>query len=659
MAEKNHVSMISYEREPWFGKLITNYFSGASKFCFLNGNVRDRVLLKAAGREAIAIETKASSYLEFYDIIDYLTWQLTEGIKSRFNAVICYSLTRGFYIRNSSNHSNNTDFFSNIGFNAPIIQVKPGEKYKEPQRPVLPGNDALQIIGQLLRQNQRIAVIIDHAEMIVPRNTFSNIHHEKLPFLEMLKDYSYDPAIYQSENLLILISENIADVETMLFQGQFVQDIMIDMPDKGKRLNYLMYLSALSAENTSEENFRKLPEIAENDFPGEHNGLDSLSRAMNGFTLSSIDTFIRRIQTYNIQKKTEGASRKKTINRKEVNLHRKKAIASDSAQLLQEVIPRGGFECVGGLAHIQEYFKDIAQKILDGQLNTVPKAILLAGPPGTGKSILAEALAKDARIPMVKMTNIRDKYVGESERKLELVLNTLLAWQPILVFIDEIDQVLGQRVTSQEQGSATKSEARMFGRLLEFLGDDKHRGKVVWIGATNRPDQMDDAMLRRFDRKFPVLLPYESNNRKKILEAFKDGTIKDLGYAEGLDLDEVATLMDGYTGSEMEQIIINAMSAQPQNSTPQTKKIVLNKDDIRDATDKFIASRNEDMYLLQSLLALDMCNHIDALPKPDSLPDSFREIVVGLTDLDRKKRQEAKRELQTEITRLRIKIAHN
>ena len=656
MSEKDTGSKMSYEREQWFGKLITNYISEASKFCFLHGNVRDHVLLKTA--DGLKIETNASNYLEFYDIIDYLTWQLTEGIKSRFNAVICYSLTRGFYIRNSITHSNNTDFFLNIGFNAPIIQVKPGEKYKEPQRPVLPGNDALQIIGQLLRQNQKIAVIIDHAEMIVPRNTFSNIHHEKLPFLEMLKDYSYDPAIYQSENLLVLISENIADIETMLFQGQFVQDIMIDMPDKDKRLDYLLYLSALSKNDSSTENSRNLPEIAVKDFSGEHNGLDSLSKAMNGFTLSSIDSFIRRIQTYNIQKQREGSSKKKkTINRKEVNLHRKKAIASDSAQLLQEVIPRGGFECVGGLTHIRDYFKDIAQKILNGQLNTVPKAILLAGPPGTGKSILAEALAKDARIPMVKMANIRDKYVGESERKLELVLNTLLAWQPILVFIDEIDQVLGQRVTSQEQGSATKSEARMFGRLLEFLGDDKHRGKVVWIGATNRPDQMDDAMLRRFDRKFPVLLPYEADNRKKILEAFKDGTIKYLDYDKDIDLDEVATLMDGYTGSEMEQIIINAMSAQPQN-TPQSKIIVLNKSDIEGATDKFIASRNEDMYLFQSLLALDMCNHIDALPKPDHLPDSFKKIVIGLRDHERKNRQEAKRDLQTEITQLRVKIAH-
>ncbi|NTW02909.1 MAG: AAA family ATPase, partial [Oscillochloris sp.] len=155
----------------------------------------------------------------------------------------------------------------------------------------------------------------------------------------------------------------------------------------------------------------------------------------------------------------------------------------------------------------------------------------LAGPPGTGKTIIAEALALESNLNMVKLRNIRQQWVGASERNLTRAFEIIRALSPILVFVDEIDQAFGSRGLGQSNDAGTSE--RMFGQVLEFIGDDRNRGRVIWVAATNRPDAIDAALLRRFDRIIPCLLP-TADEQMMILEALPR-TISMLCYDETLE----------------------------------------------------------------------------------------------------------------------------
>src|SRR5260221_582667 len=134
-----------------------------------------------------------------------------------------------------------------------------------------------------------------------------------------------------------------------------------------------------------------------------------------------------------------------------------------------------------------------------------PNGLLLAGPPGTGKTIIAEALALESGFNLVKMRNIQDKWIGSSERNLDLVINLLKDLHPVIVFVDEIDQAMVRRDTGQSGDSGVG--ARMFARILEEMSNAENRGNILWVAATNRADLIDAALLRRFDRVIPLLTP--------------------------------------------------------------------------------------------------------------------------------------------------------
>src|SRR6185437_5183476 len=106
---------------------------------------------------------------------------------------------------------------------------------------------------------------------------------------------------------------------------------------------------------------------------------------------------------------------------------------------------------IGGLEKLKEYLIQATQQMAQrGRTPLVPSGLLLAGPPGTGKTIIAEALATQSGFNLVKMRNIREKWVGNSERNLDLALNLLKDLHPVVVFVDEIDQAMGRRDTGQD-----------------------------------------------------------------------------------------------------------------------------------------------------------------------------------------------------------------
>lgn len=174
-----------------------------------------------------------------------------------------------------------------------------------------------------------------------------------------------------------------------------------------------------------------------------------------------------------------------------------------------------------------------------------PKGVLLHGPPGTGKTRLAQAVANesDASFFIINGPEIMGSAYGESERRLREVFEEAERSQPAIVFIDEIDSIAPKR--QNVQGEAEK---RLVAQLLTLMDGLQARANLVVIAATNRPDAIDEALRRpgRFDREIVIGVPDE-NGRREILAIHTRG----MPLGEGVDLKELARSTHGFVGADL------------------------------------------------------------------------------------------------------------
>jgi len=178
--------------------------------------------------------------------------------------------------------------------------------------------------------------------------------------------------------------------------------------------------------------------------------------------------------------------------------------------------------------------------------------ILLYGPPGCGKTLLARVLASESEADMflINGPEIMNKYYGESEAKLREIFKEARDASPSIVFIDEIDAIAPKR--EDVHGDVEK---RVVAQLLALMDGLDDRGRVIILGATNRPDSVDPALRRpgRFDREFEIPTPNE-DGRLEILFIHTRG----MPLAEGTDLRELASELHGYTGADIRSLCSEA-----------------------------------------------------------------------------------------------------
>lgn len=177
----------------------------------------------------------------------------------------------------------------------------------------------------------------------------------------------------------------------------------------------------------------------------------------------------------------------------------------------------------------------------------------------TGKTCTAIAVAKEAGINAVTLdlSKIFGKYVGESEKNLEKALYAIVSLSPCLVFIDEIDQTVQRGGDGGDSGVSQ----RVFRRLLEFMSDTSHRGRVIFLAATNRPDLLDAALKRpgRMDQKLVFPIP-DGEQRASIFEVMLNKYAPDRWHVDSklVKRKAIITQTEGFTGAEIETVVIKA-----------------------------------------------------------------------------------------------------
>jgi transitional endoplasmic reticulum ATPase len=181
-----------------------------------------------------------------------------------------------------------------------------------------------------------------------------------------------------------------------------------------------------------------------------------------------------------------------------------------------------------------------------------PKGVLLHGPPGTGKTLLAKAVVSETNANFLSITGpeIMSKFYGESEERLREIFKQAEENAPSIIFIDEIDSIAPKRdeVTGE-------TERRVVAQLLALMDGLESRGKVVVIGATNRPNALDAALRRpgRFDREIEINIPNRAG-RSEIMAIHTRGVPLD----KDVDLEKLAELTHGYAGADMSALVKEA-----------------------------------------------------------------------------------------------------
>ncbi|XP_073140269.1 uncharacterized protein [Henckelia pumila] len=233
-------------------------------------------------------------------------------------------------------------------------------------------------------------------------------------------------------------------------------------------------------------------------------------------------------------------------------------------RLLGDVIPPGDigvtFDDVGALENVKETLKELVMLPLQrpelfskGQLTKPCKGILLFGPPGTGKTMLAKAVATEAGANFINisMSSITSKWFGEGEKYVKAVFSLASKIAPSVVFVDEVDSMLGRRENPGEHEAMRKMKNEFMVNWDGLRTKDKER--VLVLAATNRPFDLDEAVIRRLPRRLMVNLP-DAQNREKILRVML--TKEEL--IPSIDFQAIASMTEGYSGSDLKNLCVTA-----------------------------------------------------------------------------------------------------
>lgn len=436
------------------------------------------------------------------------------------------------------------------------------------------------LVETITKSKQKSAIIVTHPEFLFPNSPVEYLTRTAAMEFITLYDAINSKEFIKSDNILIFLTESKHSINNK-FLGANTRSYLIEVgfPTENQRLEFAEYLEKTSRSKPKYE-------ISLNEF----------ARLTAGLTLVGMEDIYLQAEALGVLKKEFIIERKKELIRKEYGE-------------VIEVLDADGytFDDFAGQEHLKKYHREVIIKpILKGQTDIVPKGLLYTGPPGTGKTHFARCLSGEAGINFVelKMSKILDKWVGESEKRFEKALTCIKSITPVGVFIDEIDQAFAR---SENDSSGVRRN--LFGMFLSVLSEPKHRGEIIWIGATNYPNNMDEALKRtgRFDKKMPFLPP-NKEDRIKVMKIHLNKSKLKNNITE-TEFETLAELTNKYTQAELEGIVVKAMELAIREDR---NEILF--EDLKRATELIVTVQNKKIDEMIEI-AINECNDLEFLPE--------------------------------------------
>jgi len=435
----------------WAQKLISLYESHAANQFLLYGNVNDRFLLTSGDKRTLG------TLYEF----------LTRVMMPRFDVVLSYDLGNGVRI----------DKGGEIVAKWPAFRESP-ELPRAPRQATEWLTRFFRYSANLARLGQdsyQIGFYMKAAHLVAPALPGA-LNYDLNALAMLMRDWAADDSLARHSLVTFLIADNLHDVHSLLVNNPRAAAVEVPIPTADELRDALDMLAG--------EHRETLAEFAP--------AYDAIAHQLTGTTLTSVETLLRT--------KTHAKER---LYAKDLVVMRKELVEKDSAGLIEFIESKRTLDDFHAQEKLKTWLRQDIRLWHMNDLQALPMGYLLCGPVGTGKTYLVECLAGDAGVPVVKLKNFRDKWVGSTEGNLEKIFRLLKGLGRCFVFIDEADQALGKR----EGGTSDSGlSGRIYGMFAEQMSNPANRGRIVWILASSRPDLIEIDLKRpgRIDVKIPI-----------------------------------------------------------------------------------------------------------------------------------------------------------
>lgn len=590
----------------WSETIRQKYLAGEAFVFVLHGNVFDRYLWQGKA----------------YNLVDFLHEVLLKENKTR---IVQFSIDQGVrYLQGDS-------------------AEKRQKLYSQLENKTL--STVMASLEQVLREGQSNAILIPYANSLFPAaNTAALSIEERISFTALHR-WSLDESLFKNDNIIILISESLSELNPALLSNPKVAVVEIEMPDFAARAAAIEFHApkfspqqvSLLAKHTAGMRTLPIASIVAEQGTGFSEAerlkfintllintphADERAAKLAQITAGMIPDEIRKLidPTANIPQDDSEIEMLEIIRAR-----KREIIEKECSGLIEFIEPKHGLDAVGGNEHIKTELMQIAAAIKSADTSRAPMGILAVGAMGAGKTFVIKAFLKEAGLSGVVLKNFRSKWVGATESNLERVLATVRAMGPIAVIIDESDRSFGD---AGDSNGGTSS--RVIARLKEFMSDTENRGKVLFIMLTNRPDKLDTDIKRpgRLDKKIPFFYPQDALERVGVLQAI----LRRYNVPVDLPIEVWQTQCESipdYSNADLEALALLCIEIAERSQTTITEEV------LKQAIYDFMPPQEHDMINYMNLLAVQETSRRSLLPaRYQALSNA--EILDNLTILRRK-----------------------
>ena len=434
----------------WTSEIAGQYESHAASQFVLHGNVGDLFALPENGGVRLA------------GLEDYLLETLLTG----FDVVLTYDLGNGLRVVRGQKVFAQWPTYG-AGQTLPRVPREAVDLLTHYAR-------FLSNVRRVKGETVKAAFILREAALSIPAAP-GGLNNDLNAMALLVRAWASETALTEHPLATFLITENLNDLHPLVAGDPRSANIRVPLPGPEELVTVFTALAA------------KYP-VALGAWAGK---LEVPAGQLAGASLVSIQSLLRTKEY-----------RKEAITEQDLAVLKKELVEKDSQGLIEFIEPKRTLNDLHGQEAIKEWMRQDIALWRQGDLEAMPMGYLLCGPVGTGKTFMVECLAGEAGVPVVKMKNFRDKWVGSTEGNLEKIFRLLHALGRCYVFIDEADQALGKRNQDGDSGVG----GRVYSMMAKEMSDSSNRGKIVWILASSRPDLIEVDLKRpgRVDVKIPI-----------------------------------------------------------------------------------------------------------------------------------------------------------
>jgi SpoVK/Ycf46/Vps4 family AAA+-type ATPase len=319
----------------------------------------------------------------------------------------------------------------------------------------------------------QVAVIIRGADQLLPADG-QGYEHGSLTSL--VREWGSAAPFTQLPFVSLLIADNLNDLEPLIAFAPQSTLVRIPLPSVTELQSAVTLLQ--------KEYGQTIPKGTD---------LAGLAAAMTGVSVSTLQQ-LTKIRAHH----------KQELRSSDFAALKKEMVEHDAPGLVEFIESQRTLDDYHGQEALKRWLRQDVTLWRANDLKALPMGYLLCGPIGTGKTFLVECLAGEVGVPVVKLKNFRDKWVGSSEGNLEKILRLIRALGRCIVFVDEADQALGRRESAPGDSGLS---GRLYSMIAQEMSDTSNRGKVIWVLASSRPDLIEVDLKRpgRIDLKVPIL----------------------------------------------------------------------------------------------------------------------------------------------------------